>query len=193
MLTRRDLTRLLVRVFGLLILAGSVVGLPLSIYSFTLYLNALAGVHAVSTWPDVALIGANYFGPFLAYTAVGLCFLWWGGRIIGRASLAPERAESEALLESSDLGNIEISLIAVLGLYFVADGLAELCRVSFGLDRRYATDGTVSLFWQLDSPFFAEAMLKLIIGISLVLGRGRTAAVLRGVRIWVRKMRTWPD
>jgi hypothetical protein len=30
-------------------------------------------------------------------------------------------------------------------------------------------------------------------GISLVLGRGRTEAVLRGARIWVRKMRTWPD
>ena len=193
MLTRRDLTRLLVRVFGLLILAGAVVGLPLSIYSFTLYLNALAEAHAVSTWPDVALIGANYFGPFLAYTAVGLCFLWWGGRIIDRASLAPERAESEALLESSDLRNIEISLIAVLGLYFVADGLAELCRVSFGLGRRYAMDGSVSFFWQLDSPFLAETLIKLVIGMSLLLGRGWTAALLRGAQVWVRKMRTWPD
>jgi hypothetical protein len=193
MLTRRDLTRLLVRTFGLIILASAVVGLPLSIYSFSLYLTALDAAHAVHTWHDFALIGASHFGPFLAYTAVGLCLLWWGGRIVDRVSLAPERGESDALVESSDLGNMEISLIAVVGLYFVADGLAELCRVSFGLGRRYATDGSVSFFWQLDSPFFVEALIKLIIGISLVLGRGWTAAVLRGARVWVRKMRTWPD
>lgn len=192
-MTRRDLTRLLVRVFGLLLLASAVVGLPLSIYSFTLYLAALAGNHAISTWQDVALIAASHFGPFLAYTAAGLCLLWWAGRIVDRASLALERGDSEALVESSDLGNIEISLIAVVGLYFVADGLAELCRVSFGLGRRYAMDGSVSLFWQRDSPFLVETLIKLIIGISLVLGRGWTAAVLRGARVWVRKMRAWPD
>lgn len=190
-MTRRDLRRLLVRVFGVLILASAVAGLPLGIYSFTLYLNALAGTHAVSTWRGVALIGASHFGPFLAYTSFGPCCLWWGGRIVDRASL--ERGESEALVESSDLGNMEISLIAVLGLYFVADGLAELCRVGFGLGRQYAIDGSVSLFWQLDSPFLVEALIKLIIGMSLVLGRGWTAAVLRSSRVWVRKMRTWPD
>jgi hypothetical protein len=190
-LTRRDL--LLVRVFGVLILASAVAGLPLSIYSFTLYLTALAGTQAVSSWRDVALIGASHFGPFLAYTGFGLCCLWWGGRIVDRASPEPERAEGEALVESSDLGNMEISLIAVLGLYFVADGLAELCRVGFGLGRRYAMDGSVSLFWQLDSPFVVETLTKLIIGMSLVLGRGWTAAVLRSARVWVRRMRTWPD
>jgi hypothetical protein len=192
-LTRRDLTRLLVRVFGVLILASAVAGLPLGIYSFTLYLTALAGTHAGSTWPDAALIGAIHFGPFLAYTIFGLGCLWWGGRIVDRAGLEPERGESEALVASSDLGNLEISLVAVLGLYFVADGLAELCRLGFGLGRQYAIDGSVSLFWHLDSPFVVETLIKLIIGMSLVLGRGWTAAVLRGARVWVRRMRTWPD
>jgi hypothetical protein len=193
MLTRRDLTRLLVRIFGLIILASAVVGLPLSIYRFVVYLSALDGARAVYSWQDVAFIGASYFGPFVAYTAVGLCFLWWSGRIIDRASLAPERGENEAVVESTDLRNIEISVVAVLGLYFVADGLAELCRVSLGLRQRYGIDGSLSLFWHVDLPFFAEALVKLIIGISLVLGRGGTVAVLRGARVWVRKMRTWPD
>jgi hypothetical protein len=192
-LTRRDLTRLLVGVFGLLILASAVVGLPLNIYSFTYNMIALNGPRSVHSWQEVALIGVSHFGPFLAYTVLGLCLLWWSGRIVDRVSPAPEPAESEAMLESSDLRNIEIGLIAVVGLYFVADGFADLCSASFGLGRRYMTDGTVALFWQLDSPFFAGALLKLIIGISLILGRGRTAAVLRGARIWVRKMRTWPD
>jgi hypothetical protein len=193
MLTRRDLTLLLVRIFGLIILASAVVALPLSIYRFTVYLTALDGARAVYTWQDVAFIGASYFGPFVAYTAVGLCFLWWGGRIIDRASLAPERGESEALVESTDLRNIEIGVVAVLGLYFVADGLAELCRVSLGLGLRYPIGGPPSLFWSVDIAFIVEALVKLIIGISLVLGRGWTVAVLRGARVWVRKMRTWPD
>jgi hypothetical protein len=193
MLTRRDLTRLLVRLFGLIILASAVVGLPLSIYRFTLYLTALDGARAVYTWQDVAFIAASSFGPFLAYSAIGLCFLWWGGDIIDWASLTPEQGESEALVESTDLRNIEISVVAVLGLYFVADGLAELCRVSLGLGQRYGVDGSLSLFWHVDLPFFAEALARLVIGISLVLGRGGTVAALRGARLWVRKMRTWPD
>ena len=193
MLTRRDLMRLLVRIFGLIILVSAVVGLPLSIYTFVAHLSALDGAHAVYTWRDVAFIGASYFGPFVAYTAVGLCFLWWCGRIIDRASLAPEQGANEALIQSTDLRNVEISLVAVLGLYFLADGFAELCRVSFGQGIRYSLSGPPSLFWSVDIAFIVEALVKLIIGISLVLGRGWTVAVLRGARVWVRKMRTWPD
>src|SRR5258708_3796999 len=131
MLTRRDLTRLLVRIFGLIILASAVVGLPLSINRFVVYLSVLDGARAVYSWQDVVLVGSSYLGQLVIYAAVGLCFLWWSGRIIDRASLAPERGENEAVVESTDLRNIEISVVAVLGLYFVADGLAELCRVSF--------------------------------------------------------------
>jgi hypothetical protein len=193
MLTRRDLTRLLVRIFGLIILASAVVGLPLSINTFAIQLSVWDAGRAIYTWQDVAFVGVSYFGPFVAYTAVGLCFLWWSGRITERASLAPEQGESDALVESTDLRNIEISLVAVLGLYFLADGLAELCRVSLRLGLRYPIGGPPSLFWSVDIVFIVEALVKLIIGISLVLGRGGTVAVLRGIRVWVRKLRTWPD
>jgi hypothetical protein len=192
-LTRRDLTRLLVRIFGLIILVSAVVGLPLSIYGFVVQLRALDGARAIYSWQDIAFIGAGDFGPFVAYTAVGLCFLWWSGRIIDRASLAPEQGANEAFVQSTDLRNVEISLVAVLGLYFLADGFAELCRVSFGQGIRYSLSGPPSLFWSVDIAFIVEALVKSIIGISLVLGRGRTVAVLRGVRVWVRKLRTWPD
>jgi hypothetical protein len=192
-LTRRDLTRLLVRIFGLIILVNGVVGLPLSIDRFAIQLSVWDGASAIYTRQDVALVGVGCFGPFVAYTAVGLCFLWWSGRIIEKAGLAPEQGESEALVESADLRNIEVSLVAVLGLYFLADGLAELCRVSFGQGLRYSSSGPPSLVWSADIAFVVEALVKLVIGISLVLGRGRTVAVMRGVRVWVRKLRTWPD
>lgn len=191
-MTRRDLTRLLVRIFGLIIVANAAIGLPLSIYRFAAYLTALNEAHAVYTRWDAALIGANYFGPFVAYAAVGLGFLWWSRPIVDKASLAPERGESEAPVESADLGNIEISVVAVLGLYFVADGLAELFRAGLVLGQYYGIDGSRSLFWRSEFPFFAEALARMAIGISLVLSRGGTVAVLRGARVWVRKMRTWP-
>jgi hypothetical protein len=193
MLTRRDLTRLLVRIFGLIILVSAVVWLPSSINSFATQLRFWDQARAIYTWQDVIFLGVRYLGPFVAYMAVGLCFLWWSGRIIERASIAPEQNESEALVISADLRNIEISLVAVLGLYFVADGLAELCRASLGLGLRYQIGGPPLLFWDVDIGSTVEALVKLIIGIWLVLGRGGTVAVLRSVRIWVRRMRTWPD
>ena len=91
----------------------------------------------------------------------------------------------------------------MLGLYFVADGFAELCRWSIRQGLRYPVSGPSSetplwmriqlwsTVWEI--AFFVEALVKLIIGILLVLGRGGTVAVRRRVHAWVRKLRTWPD
>jgi hypothetical protein len=120
-----------------------------------------------------------------------LAYVSYGGAVA--SSTGPVLRRSEALVESTDLRSIEVSVVAVLGLYFLADGLAELCRVSLGLGLHYPTGGPPSLFLSVDIAFIMEALVKVIIGISLVLGRGWTVAVLRGARVWVRKMRTWPD
>jgi hypothetical protein len=184
---------LLVKIFGVIILVSAVIGLPLSTDGFVVRLSIWNSAHVHYTWRDVAFVGAGHFGPFVVYMAVGLCFLWWSGRIIDRVGFAPERGETEALAESSDLRNMEISLVAVVGLYFLADGLAELCRVSLGEAIRYPLVGSPSLFWNVEIGFIVEALVKIIVGILLVLGRGGTVAVLRSARVWVRKMRTWPD
>jgi hypothetical protein len=188
MLTRRDLTRLFVRVFGLLILLHAVVALPTGIYGFILQLSTLVALHAAYTWQTVVVLGALSFGLLAIEAAMGLCFLCWSGRIVDRASLAPERGGS---VETTDLPNIEITLVAALGLYFIADGFAELCRWSLGLTQNYlAAGGRLSiLFW--DIPFFVESLVKLVIGILLVLGRGGSVAVRRRAHAWVRKWRNW--
>jgi hypothetical protein len=192
-LTRRDLTRVLVKVFGLLILVSAVAGLPWIINAFAVTLSVWNTAGATQTWQDVAVIAVRYLGPFVGYAALGLCLLWWSSRIIDRAGLAPEPGENDAPVASSDLRNVEISLVAVLGLYFVADGFADLCRAGLGLGLHYRAGASPTLFWNVDIAFVVGALLKLIIGIWLVLGRGGTVAVMRGARIWVGKMRTWPD
>jgi hypothetical protein len=87
------------------------------------------------TWQTVATIGISVFGPFATQAAVGLCLLWWNSRIVDKARLVPEKDE---IVEAADLENIEITLVAVLGLYFIADGVAELIRssLSWGIRHR---------------------------------------------------------
>ena len=87
------------------------------------------------TWHTVAAIGISVFGPSATQAAVGLCLLWWNSRIVDEARLVPEKDE---IVEAADLENIEITLVAVLGLYFIADGVAALIRssLSWGICHR---------------------------------------------------------
>jgi hypothetical protein len=86
----------------------------------------------------------------------------------------------------------------VIGLYFLADGFAELCRFTFSQGFSYALDGSATLksIWTDMTRFpvsaFLQIMVKLTIGAALVLGRGATIATLRQARYWVKKWRAWP-
>jgi hypothetical protein len=98
---------------------------------------------------------------------------------------------------SADLKNIEVSLVAVIGLYFLADGFAEFCRFTFSEGLNYALDGPVTLksSWTGMTRFqvlaLLQLMVKLTIGAALVLGRGATVATLRQARYWVKKWHAW--
>lgn len=196
MLTRRDLTRLFIKVFGLLILLGAAVDLPSTVYQFALQMNNWETARVAYTWPTAVMVGASYFGPIAAYVAVGLSFMWWSGRIVDQASQAPK--DGDLPVASTDLKNIEVSLVTVIGLYFLAGGLAELCRWIFSQGLNYGLGGspTPLPFWTrvswLEIPWIVQALVKLTIGVLLVLGRGATVATLRQARYWVRKWRAWP-
>jgi hypothetical protein len=69
------------------------------------------------------------FGPTAIYAALGLSFMWWSGRIVDRASLSPE--DDALSVAPADLKSIEVSLVTVIGLYFLADGVAQLCQFTF--------------------------------------------------------------
>ena len=199
-LTRRDLTRLLVKVFGLLILLRAVVDLPAAVYQFALQMQTWETARVAYTWPAAVLAGAAYLGPFATYVAVGLGFLWGSGRIVDRASQAPKNGDLP--VASAELKSIEVSLVTVIGLYFVADGFAELCRWIFSQGLNYGLGGPPTLeplwtrmvrwgIWR-ELPWIMQALVKLTIGVLLVLGRGWTVATLRQARDWVRKWRSWP-
>ena len=86
----------------------------------------------------------------------------------------------------------------MIGLYFLADGFTELCRLTFSQGFSYALDGSATLksIWTGMTGFqvsvLLQIMVKLTIGAALVLGRGTTVATLRQARYWVKKWRAWP-
>jgi hypothetical protein len=195
MLTRRDVTRLFIKAFGLLILLSAAVTLPVTVYNFD--------VTYYWTWAQVAdrssalvMLVVSHFGPIAVYTAFGLGLMLWSGLIVDTASLASE--DSDLPAASSDLKSMQISLTTVIGLYFLADGFAELFRFAFSEVAIHGLDGSVTLksVWTNMSRFeivtIIQSTVKLTIGAALVLGRGATVATLRQARHWVKKWREWP-
>jgi len=187
-LTRRDLTRLFVKFFGLFILLIAIVPLLNNIIGFIFVLRTLDANNTIYTWQTVAYMAASLFIPLAAQVAIGLCFIRWSGRIADKISPAPEKGE---VVEAVDLGNIEITLVAVLGLYFITEGLAELCRDLCSWIYR----GSLSRnwVWAIYISALPYSLLKLAVGILLVLGRGGSTAMRHRVHAWVQKWRTWPD
>jgi hypothetical protein len=192
MYSRRDLTRLFVKVFGLIILLTAVVGLPAEINAFIVRLVVFNATSPIDTWQALALLGGIHFGPSAVYAAIGLGFLCWSGRIVDRVGFAPEQGE---VALSPDMRNIEESLVAVLGLYFFANGVAEMCKSSFSLGLAALGDPPLPprmLLWSGEIGAAVQAVVKLMIGILLVLGRGGSVALRRRLHAWVRRWRAWP-
>jgi hypothetical protein len=183
-LTRRDLTRLFVKFFGLFILLIAIVPLLNNIVGFILVLKSSHASNIIYTWQTVAFMAVSLFIPLAVQVAIGLCFIRWSGRIVDKVSPAPEKDE---IVEAADLRNIGITLVAVLGLYFIAEGLAELCIELY----RWIYSGSLSEIWNYFSPFI-YTLVKLAIGILLVLGRGGSTAMRHRIHAWVQKWRTWP-
>jgi hypothetical protein len=195
MLTRRDVTRLSIKAFGLLMLLSAAVSLPSTLYLLAAQMDVWASAKIAYTSATAAVLAAHHFGPISVYAALGLGLMWWSGRIADRASRAPE--DGDLPVASTDLRNIEIGLVTVIGLYFLADGFAELCRLILNQGIRYGLDGsaTQSLLLRFPSfeiPWIVQALVKLAIGALLVLGRGATVATLHQARYWVKKWRAWP-
>jgi hypothetical protein len=195
-MTRRELTRLFIKVFGVLILLSTAIGLPSTIYGFEWQMQGWVAARVVYDLPSLVVAVIHQFGPIAIYAALGLSFMWWSGRIVDRASQAPR---DEGLpVAPTDLKSIEVSLVTVIGLYFLADGFADLCRFTFSQVLSYAQGSATpkSIWTSMTGPqvsWLMQIMVTLTIGAALVLGRGATVAMIHQARHWVRKWRAWPS
>ena len=179
--------RLFVRLLGLMLLVGVVLQLPLSIRMLVQVSDPASVAHQVK---GLFLGVVGYVGAMVPYAIAGICFLWRSGRVVDSASLAPGEGEA---VGSSDLRNIEIILVAILGLYLLVEGLAELCRSLIEGLGNLLGGRQPSVIWGMQSVFIVQASAKLAVGSLLVLRRTGAVAVLHRVHAWVRKWRAWPD
>jgi hypothetical protein len=184
MLRRRDVVRLLVKFCGLLIVLDALVSLPGAVQGFSLYLRAAleqANRPNVSAEGLIAL-AAVYFALPLIYFMVGLGIIWWARRGIERAAATANSGDANDVPE---LPEIEAILIAVLGVYFLCDGLTDVIRtvgrVSFDVIGYGAPLGMTTWFHSVN---YAVGFVKLGIGLVLILRRegSGSAALDAGAR-----------
>ncbi len=199
-MTRRNLTRLFIKVFGVLLLVGALIDLPSSLYRLALAMQAWETARVAYTLSDVVMAGVGHLASNAGYLILGLGLLWWNGRLADRTGQPPD--DGDLLVASSDFRNLELSLVTVIGLYFVVAGLADLCGwiLRRGMNYGLTFPPTLTSFWTRmvqgmslwEIPWIAQAVVKLTIGARLVLGPGSALATIHRARQWVRKWRAWP-
>lgn len=195
-MTRRDLARLFVKVFGLLLLLQAVIRLPVGIYRFGMRLTAWDIARVAYDSSHLVMAAIYDFAPSAIYAVLGVSLIWWSGRIVDRANrTAPE---NQARMLPADLKYIETSLVAVIGLYFFVEGFIGLCEFGFSQSIVYSASHTATLkdTWTnvtiFQIPTLLEIVTRMTIGVALVLGRGAMVALLHRARHWVKTWRAWP-
>ncbi|MGJ4927466.1 hypothetical protein ACQR1I_19635 [Bradyrhizobium sp. HKCCYLS2038] len=197
MFTRRDVTRLVVKALGLLVLLSTAVTLPGTISIFDQVYSYWMTANTPDRSSALAMSVAVYFGPIAVYTAFGCGLIWWSRRLVEATHQGAEDGSLPAA--SNELKDMETSLVTVIGLYFLVDGFSELLQFAFLGVTIHELNGSVSFksVWTNLNRFevvkILQFMAKLTIGAALVLGRGATVATLRQARHWVKKWRAWPD
>ncbi len=165
--------------------------MPRAVEGFSAVLNELNKPISGNTNTEALIAFAvRLFAEPFVYFVTGLGIIWWAKRGIDRAIAARKSADgNDASLE---LPAIEAILVAVLGLYFLCDGIIDLV----------ATAGSVSFEVVLGAAPLGEAnaqhllgyglgCLKIGIGIFLILRRTGFVTLRRRIPEWARGARRW--
>ncbi|MDO8421016.1 MAG: hypothetical protein Q7S99_02535 [Parvibaculum sp.] len=157
----RDLSRLMLKLLGLFIIASALARIPLSILALQIKTTHL-------TW-TIWLIG--YALPLTTVLLFGLILFRADKRI---TNTFITEVGAEELATGINYTRIEEILIALLGFYFIADALPHTLVVTGQYIALYSASGPTTI------PSFstiANQLIALIIGILLVVGS-------RGLALW---------
>ena len=170
----RSLAETLLKVWGVILLLGAFADLPAQV------LMASATVEPDS---QAALIRSAQSASMLALgvsATLGLCLILWGAAIA--RSIVPEAPRTEVGLQGPQLLAVGLALV---GAFALIDGRQELGAVAYVLLTKPEWDetGSMSYVWSRQAEAMVRALVQLIAGAILVLGRDaitRTWARLRG-------------
>lgn len=167
---QQEIARMLVKILGLVVVAYALIGLPQDI---VLTIGMLGfgrgtGVPSLATAIRMPQFWGMSFAPFVIYVVIGLSLFWWSGRIVDHIVI---RTQPNAT-DSTDYRTFEEIAIAVLGAYFLAEGLADMARWA-GAElgdaiRNHRAFG--QYIWSAQFGIISGGGMRIIIGVVLTIG-----------------------
>ncbi len=189
MLRPRDIARVLIRFFGLLILLQAVISLPAAIEAFSVAQSEFYKPISGNTNTEALIaLTVRIFAEPCVYFVVGVGVIWSARRVVEGAAAKRSPGDDASL----ELAVIEAILIAVLGVYFLCDGFVDLVATA-GLVSFRVMAGGVS--WATESGrylvSYGVGILKLGIGIVLILRRQGVVTLRSRIPEWTSSARRW--
>lgn len=175
-----EITRLLLRALGALFVAVAAYDLSIQLYTISSFdfIRHQVG-ESDSVHSGLLLL---YFLPRAIFLALGLALLFLAPRLVQRFSHLPAIEQNELNLRA-----IENTLVAVLGLYFLADGMVLLARLAFDIAFfAFAPQASRSV----GSELFAIGA-KFAIGWILILRNQGVAALRHHLNDRIQRLRRW--
>ncbi len=157
-----DVARLVVKVTGIIIVAGAVNRVPFTLVDF------FADFSRMSGW----LLAAAAFAPWLISFGIGLALIWCADSIVTRATSDDQAMGS---LTSADFRALEEIALTVLGVYIVANGLTYAAIYVSQFLRAYP-DRPMSI------GNFLGPIVLLAVGAALIFGSRGLIALIRRFR-----------
>jgi hypothetical protein len=189
MLHWHAVARLLVKIAGVIMVVNALVGLPAAMYGFIIHLSLLEREGGSLSAGALFLLVAARLGSSIISAVVGVGLFLWRRRVL----VGNERDE-HAPIEAEGLHALEAILIAVLGIYFFADGLIEIIRA---VASELLNVVVHAVPWQALLRanlfvFYGAGIMKVILGTLLILRQEGTIAVYNRLRRWIWQWRRWP-
>lgn len=180
-----EISRIVLRALGGLIAARAAFDLVTQLYTLAAY-DFIGRQAGPSQGAHAGLI-ALYFMPSMAFLGLGLLLILVTPRLVRRFGRAEPSEQTEINIRA-----IENVFVAVLGLYFLADGLAEFARVVFSLAfHAYGPSGAFASIRDILADLCRIAA-KVVIALGLLLRTDGACALIHRFAGGVRRLRDWP-
>lgn len=175
----------MLRTLGVLIAARAASDLAMQIYTLAVYDFIGRQVGAAQS-AHLGLMALYVLSP-LAFLGLGLALALVAPLVVQRFSRAPPPEQVEI-----DLHAIENVFVAVLGLYFVADGISDLARVAFNLVFHAFSPPGVSASMHDILAELCRIAFKVTIGLVLMVRNEGVRALVHRFVSRVRRLRGRP-
>jgi hypothetical protein len=187
----RDLSRILAKVIGVLLVATTLVGLPAMVLGLIGLLRAENGGAAFPVGQKV-LWCVYGLAPSAFYLAMGAGLIFGSGRIVDRFAIAPRPQRQSA--DAFDRMALERLLVAIVGLFLLVDGMARLIGwIALILPPLLEHRANLHLILAAEAARSIEPIARILLGVALILRRHGFAVFRASLARQIQGLRNWPE